>query len=321
MRPRRTGGLDSPRQSRAAGELIVPDCKADADRSSGRWAAMLGLAALLGGCALPPASPGPMAAAPALTRPESPIDPMLAAQVAGTVATLRVGGPGCQATGAAVHLGGAAFVTVSHLVDGTQPMLRRCEVGAVSPRLAWQGQEGPAVVQRTGLAEVEPGVGLRYIGGQDIALLRRQGIRAGAPGARLCPADPVPGQPVLVATGQRVEASHILGMMLEVTRAYGGYVELPLVLEPGESGGGVFDATSGCLLGLVSHREAVAGEERTRIVSTAVLRRFVAQAEARPWGLAQAGPRDAAPAMAATSPETVSGAGQATLPSPAAAAP
>ena len=228
-----------------------------------RRAIPLALGLLLAGCAVP--RPDPIAVA----------DPETIQLMAETVATLRVGQGDCAATGAAVHLGRGDFITASHVVDGTQPMMRGCLDEAGGTVVSFQGRDVPAVIAHTGFAAFEPGLGLRYLGGQDIALLHRPVLGDAPPAAPLCATGPVPGQWVLVVTPLRVTASRVLGEMREATPAYGGYVELGMRLEPGESGGGVFDAVGHCLLGLVAHREDVGGRERTRIVEVTALRRFM----------------------------------------------
>ncbi|MBE9603278.1 trypsin-like peptidase domain-containing protein [Acetobacteraceae bacterium H6797] len=216
--------------------------------------------------------------------------------MAQTVATLRIGRGDCVSTGAAVHLGQGRFLTASHVVDGTQPMLRGCLTGPAQPIVSFQGRDVPAQVTHTGFAAFEPGFGLRYLGGQDIALLQRPVLGDAPPAAPLCASGPVPGQWVLVVTPLRMTASRVLGEMRESAPAYGGYTELAMRLEPGESGGGVFDAVGHCLLGLVAHREDVGGRQRTRIVEVAALRRFMAAEPApvlarAPQGTAQRVPQ------------------------------
>lgn len=218
----------------------------------------------MAGCAAPP-----------------PPDAAQLATLGGAVAGLSVGAPGCEATGAAVHLGQGRFLTASHLVDGTHPLLLGCRGGRAWVRLAWQGRGLAAEVESIGMADLEPDLGLRYLGGQDLALL--QADVAGGPAARPCTSGPRAGEAVLVVTPRRVQVSRIAGLMAEREAAYGGYAELAARLEPGESGGAVFDLEGRCLLGLVAHRERVGREERTRLVEAGALRRFLAGQD---WRLA-----------------------------------
>ncbi|MCQ4162337.1 serine protease [Roseomonas sp. GC11] len=213
---------------------------------------------LLGACATAPSPPS--AALP-------PTPPLPGA--APFLATLRAGTPGCTATGSAIHLGGGYFVTAAHLVDGTQSLLRRCPAtGHLVLRLG--GGELAAQVVRQGQADLRAGLGTFYLGGADAALLRAP-EPPGLPALSLCASGPVPGQAVRLLTARRDATARIAGLMREADPAHGGYAELALPLEPGESGGAVLDAADPCLLGLISHREDAASGTRTRIVPAEVM--------------------------------------------------
>ncbi|MFT8246710.1 trypsin-like peptidase domain-containing protein [Roseomonas sp. BN140053] len=185
-------------------------------------------------------------------------------------------GAGCVARGAAVFLGEGRFLTAAHLVDGslTPPA---CDG---PPRLALLlGDRAVAArVERLGQSEVDPAEGLRYRGGHDLALLAAEEPLPALPGlraARPCAGDPGPGRPVAVATPRRSARTTVVAQAPEADPAFGTYAELQLRLEPGESGGGAFDPVSGCLLGVVSHREE--GEPGTRVVPPAAIRAFLAE--------------------------------------------
>jgi hypothetical protein len=81
---------------------------------------------------------------------------------------------------------------------------------------------------------------------------------------------------VVVATRQRRFLTRLDGAAAERDPANGSYAVLPDRLEEGESGGGVFDAASGCLLGIVSQRDPDR-PDRTWIVRAAVIRAFLAE--------------------------------------------
>jgi hypothetical protein len=189
-------------------------------------------------------------------------------------ARVRLVQPPCEALGAAVHLGQGRFVTAAHVVDGTPARLRGCVPGPVTPLVVFAGNATPARLLRAGRGDVGPEVGLRYLGGRDLALIQA-GPRAEA-GAEVCAADAATGQAVVVTTPWRTVRAQVLGSMRESPAAYGGYAEIGIRLEPGESGAGVFDAARGCLLGLVSHRDD-ATPERTRVVLASALRGFLAE--------------------------------------------
>lgn len=200
------------------------------------------------------------------------------------LAGLRAGlGPDCLATGAATHIGRGRFLTAAHLVDGTQPLLHGCAPGAAPPSIRFQGRDHAAELLRAGQADLGPGLdplslGTVYVGGRDVALLRVAGLRPGAAALPLCAGAPWPGQPVLVLTPRRHATSHIAGLRPEAKALHGAYAEMPLRLEPGESGGAVVDASVPCLLGLVSHRAEAGGRPAgTRLVPAPVLRAFLGE--------------------------------------------
>ncbi|NKC31784.1 trypsin-like peptidase domain-containing protein [Falsiroseomonas selenitidurans] len=223
----------------------------------------LALAALLAlaGCAAP--------------RPRA-VDPALAA--AGAVAAVQSGeSVRCRATGGAVHLGGGRFVTAAHVVDGSVQLSRGvCPAGAGPLVLAVAGSPAPARLVRAGQDRIDRGIGQRYLGGEDVALLRpaRALPRLGA--AALCPALPPPGTPALLVTPRRSLRTRILAPVADPDARFGAYLEIPERLMPGESGGAVFEAGSGCLAGLVSHRDEGPGPARTRLVPAPVIARFLA---------------------------------------------
>jgi len=195
-----------------------------------------------------------------------------------SLAGLRAGlEPDCVAAGAAVHIGQRRFLTVAHLVDGTQPLLHRCSPGAAPPRIQLAGHDLPAELMRAGQADLAAGFGTYYVGGRDVALLRTGPLPPGHPALALCPDAPRPGEPVRVVTPRREAAGRITALVHEANPLHGGYAELSLPLEPGESGGAVIDERQDCLLGLVSHRETVAGQVHTRIVPAPVLRAFLGE--------------------------------------------
>jgi hypothetical protein len=219
-------------------------------------------ALLLASCAVPP-PPGPLS----LTQ--------------GTgLARLSAGpGPGCISTGGAVHIGRGRFVTAAHLVDGTQPRLHGCGGGVSSPWLFFDGGLHQAEVLRAGQADFIADAGLFYVGGRDVALLRLSPPAPAAlpPALPPCPNFPRPGEAARLLTPGRQQLTRIAGLMLEDDPLYGGYAELALRLEPGESGGAVLDPGRHCLLGLVSHRTEGPAADRTRVVPASVLRAFLGE--------------------------------------------
>ncbi|MCI0754676.1 trypsin-like peptidase domain-containing protein [Teichococcus vastitatis] len=206
----------------------------------------------------------------------------LAAVSAGTA-------PNCRSSGVAVHIGRQRFLTAAHLVDGTQALLHGCappsgrHAGVDLDRspgpasLSFAGREWPAEVLRTGQADLAAGIGTFYVGGRDVALLRTGPLPPGAPALPLCATAPRPGQRVMVETPRRRTVTEIAALVREASPLHGGYAELPLRLEPGESGGAVVDVAGACLAGLVSHRQERDGIWRTRFVPAPVLRAFLGE--------------------------------------------
>lgn len=209
------------------------------------------------------------------TTPPRPADPALAAATA--VLDIRSGAPPrCDATGAAVHLGAGRYVTAAHVVDGSVQRLRGdCPPGPPALTLAVRGNPAAASLLRAGRDRIDRGIGQRYLAGEDIALIRP------APGlpqhgaATLCAADPPQGAMVLLVSSRRALRTRISGTHSDADPAFGSYLEIPVTLEAGDSGGAVFEATTGCLAGLVSHRDQDGGPPRTRLVPASTIRRFL----------------------------------------------
>jgi hypothetical protein len=223
----------------------------------------IALAALLSACAARPA-------------PRTP-DPALAA-AASVAEVASVLGPGCRGSGAAVHLGGGRFLTAAHVVDGIMAEARGCRRGAPPAfSLAVAGTLVPAGLLRTGRGEVERPVGLRYQGAEDLALLAPLRPLPPLGAASPCAADPRPGQELLVVTRRRSERLRVVALAPEPDPRFGTYAEIPLAMAEGESGGGAFDAATGCLAGIVSHREDEGAAARTRLVPAGAIRRFLAR--------------------------------------------
>jgi hypothetical protein len=215
--------------------------------------------------------------APAATRaPDRVADRALVAATA--VAQVQSGESArCRATGAAIHLGGGRFVTAAHVVDGSVQRLRGvCPAGAEPLALSVAGSVAPALLVRAGQDRVDRGIGQRYLGGEDVALLRPARALPSLGVAVPCAGPPQPGTPALLVTPQRSLRTRLLPLVRDADPRFGGYLEIPETLNPGESGGAVFEAASGCLAGLVSHRdEDGAGPPRTRLVPAAVMARFL----------------------------------------------
>jgi hypothetical protein len=196
-------------------------------------------------------------------------------------------GTSARARGSAVVLPQGRLLTAAHVVDEASVREALCRRGRwpaeEAPYLTGLGAgvtPAPATRERIGQSSFRArGCDLAYRNGADLALLRIEGAAAVELlplGASICPAEPADGTTVVVATRQRRFLTRLDGAADERDPANGRYAVLPDRLEEGESGGGVFDAASGCLLGIISQRDPER-PDRTWIVRAAVIREFLAQ--------------------------------------------
>lgn len=182
----------------------------------------------------------------------------------------------CLATGAAVHLGGGRFVTAAHVVDGsTQRRRGGCAPGQPAITLLVRSAPVPAELRRAGRDRVDPVIGQRYLAGEDLAVVVPTRPPAALGSATLCAGRVAPGEAMLLVTPARALRTRVTRLAEEPDPQFGRYLEIPVTLEAGESGGALFEAASGCLAGLVSHRDEDGGPPRTRLVPAETIRRFV----------------------------------------------
>jgi len=210
-------------------------------------------------------------AAPA---PRAPDPAQLAA--ASVVAVASSTGGRCRATGSAVHLGEGRFLTVAHVVDGSSQMLRGgCPAVTPALSLTLGGASLPATLAGSGRYRIDPVIGQRYFGAEDLALLTPQRPAPAPPAASICATTPPPGTPVVLVTGGQALRTRVTRLAPEPEAQFGAYLEIPVQLEPGASGGALFEAATGCLAGLVSHRDEDGGPPRARLVPAATIHQFV----------------------------------------------
>ncbi len=225
--------------------------------------AMVGLVALLTGCA-GRLLPAPMAA------------PLALEARFGALA---------RAHGGAVQLADGLVLTAAHVVDEASLREELCRLGRwpaePAPYLAGLQLRPPgaATVPATRLrlgrsTFTQQGCDLAYRAGQDLALLRPDTPLPGS-GAAVCATDPRPGQAVVAFSAGQPAQGRMAGEAAEAEPANGSYAVLALRLEAGDSGGGVFDAASGCLLGIISMRDP-AQPGHSWLVRAAVIRAFLA---------------------------------------------
>ncbi|MBP0494076.1 trypsin-like peptidase domain-containing protein [Pararoseomonas indoligenes] len=189
-------------------------------------------------------------------------------------AELRGGqAPGCPLRGNAVYLGGGRFLTAAHLVDGIVPRLRHCAGTPIPTTIRYAGRVLAVQPLRVGEGYLEPGVGPLYKGGEDLALLQASASPPG-PAARPCGAGPLPGQAVRISSSSQQGLAKAGSMVPEVRKADGAYADIALPMAEGESGAGVFDPETNCLLGIVSHRPD-STPDHSRIVPAATIRAFL----------------------------------------------
>ncbi|MBY0336785.1 MAG: hypothetical protein K2X11_09230, partial [Acetobacteraceae bacterium] len=97
------------------------------------------------------------------------------------------------------------------------------------------------------------------------------------PAAQPCEAEPPAGSEVLVASRRGVVRGRLNDLAREADPSLGSYLRLAAPLVEGDSGGGVFEPTSLCLVGIVSQRDPD-DPGSAWIVRTPVLRRFLSLA-------------------------------------------
>ncbi len=184
-------------------------------------------------------------------------------------------GDTARARATAIRLADGTLLSAAHILDEAGIAEGWCRLGRsdTPPTLtALITPTGPAHRLRAGQARLNRAdCELAYLRGEDLALLAAQAL----PGATVCATDPSPGQRVLVATRDRIAPARLDAETPEANPAFGSYAVLALRLEPGESGGGVFDAETLCLLGIVSQR-ALHDPDAAWIVPARVIRAFLA---------------------------------------------
>ncbi len=179
-----------------------------------------------------------------------------------------------RARATAIRLADGTLLSAAHILDEAGIAEGWCRLGRRDPPpmlTALITPTGPAQRLRAGTANLSPDCELAYLRGEDLALLTARAL----PGAAVCAQNPTPGQRVLVATRDRIAPARLDAETPEANPAFGSYAVLALRLEPGESGGGVFDAETLCLLGIVSQR-ALHDPDAAWIVPARVIRAFLA---------------------------------------------
>ena len=119
------------------------------------------------------------------------------------------------------------------------------------------------------------GFALDIAGGQTTVLLGSSGSGKSSLLRLVAGLLPMPAGATLTATDSGPVQGRLAGEVAEPEPANGQYAVLALRLQPGDSGGGVFDAASGCLIGIISMRDP-AQPGHSWLVRAAVIRAFLA---------------------------------------------
>lgn len=164
--------------------------------------------------------------------------------------------------GSGVFIGGGLILTAAHVVK-----LNPADQTATVIMDGWQTGAKISAIAADGL---------------DLALLKmdpseisrqRQGL---AP-VQLCTAPTVANQPVIVAAQGSVSLSKTVGAPIRSPALTGDWTDiLATGYSHGASGGGVFDASSGCLIGIIIIEATAPGIELTEFVPAAKIAPFLA---------------------------------------------
>jgi Trypsin-like peptidase domain len=177
----------------------------------------------------------------------------------------------CRGEGSAIFLGSDLFITAAHVVD-QNPFSDECaDAGMTDPIIEFGTTELPAKILAIQPWDSEGG--LTYADGMDLALVEvdsrmmQPELRTDSP-HRLCESD-LTEQGVEVAVSTKY-GTYSSKTELSTTELY-SRIDFPA--KRGDSGGGVFDKTRYCLLGIISS----GGSRGANYVTTAVVRRFLDQ--------------------------------------------
>ena len=166
------------------------------------------------------------------------------------------------AQGSGVFLGGGLILTAAHVVE-------------INP-------QNPAVTVVMDGWRTQAGIAARTIGGLDLALLKIDPAELSAQRralnpVQLCSAPTVANQPVVVAALGTVSLSKTIATTIKTQALTGDWTDiLATGYGHGASGGGVFDAQKGCLIGIIVIEATAPGIELTQFVPAAKIAPFLA---------------------------------------------
>jgi Trypsin-like peptidase domain len=182
----------------------------------------------------------------------------------------------CRGEGSAIFLGGGLFLTAAHVVDQNPSSNECADAGMTDPVVEFGSTELPG--KTLAIQPWDEEDGLAYPEGMDLALVEvdsrmmQPELRTEAP-HRLCESN-------LTEEGVEIAVSTKYGTYAAKTQPSTGglYSRIDFPGKPGDSGGGVFDKTRFCLLGIISS----GGFQGSNYVATGVVRRFLDRFEAEP---------------------------------------
>lgn len=165
--------------------------------------------------------------------------------------------------GSGVFLGGGLILTAAHVVR-----LNPTDQTATVILDGWKTAAKIAAFDPGGLD-----LALLQIDGGEISSARR------ALRASLCTAPAAPNQPVIVAAQGAVSLSRTITQPIRSPALTGDWTDiLATGYTHGASGGGVFDATKGCLMGIIIIEATAPGVELTQFLPAAKIAPFLMRA-------------------------------------------
>jgi hypothetical protein len=192
----------------------------------------------------------------------------------------------CESRGSGLYIGRGLYLTAAHVLLDLSDLTQGCRfTAAARAEVAQRSSDGMGFTTRVraglqpygagtvvadGTRILSPAQTMSFADSTDYAMIRA----AEPPGAdttlRLCAAEPVPGQSVIVLLHDGPVATRIATIQTVKSGDDARYVDLAKVFANGTSGAGVFDAETLCVMGLISHRYPEPHPTVTRMTPSAV---------------------------------------------------
>ncbi len=185
----------------------------------------------------------------------------------------------CVSRGSALYLGDDLYLTAAHVLLDAADLSRACRFPTTVIRDAVRKPGGPAFrlhvggrlaqgrIVTVGPRRSGPSGEMDFAGSADFAIIRARTPHA-LPMLLPCPRPPQPNQKVAVLLRDGVVTAHVAAMQSRTSDDL--YIDLATVFEHGTSGAGVLDATTSCVLGVISHRWPEPTPRVTRMTPIAV---------------------------------------------------